>query len=113
MSNETLHVATGHLRELAAKQGQAAAELTSAADLVDGVDTRMRVSHGVVAWACAGAVETVQQARRRAAHRIAGRSTALSGGLADAAARYQSTDDTSGADLDRQMTQAPPTRRLL
>ncbi|MGE2835379.1 type VII secretion target [Mycobacterium sp. SMC-4] len=112
MWNETLRVEPGHVRELAAKHAQAAAELASAAALVDGVDTDVQISHGVIAWPSAGALATVQRARQRAARRIAERSAELSDGLASAAARYLSTDDSSGAALDRTMTPTPPAPRL-
>jgi cytosine/adenosine deaminase-related metal-dependent hydrolase len=110
MSNESLHVEVRHLRELAAKQEQAAAEIASAALLAEGVAASVRTSHGIVASASAGALQAVQQARQEAAHRIGERSSALSGGLVSAAERYRNTDDSSGADLDRQMPPTPPHR---
>ncbi|UXA18228.1 ESX-1 secretion-associated protein [Mycobacterium sp. SMC-4] len=109
MHDEALRVATAHLRELAAKQGQAAVELVSAAELVSGVDSRIRVSHGVIALSCASAVETVERTRRTAARGIAQRSSTLSSALVGAAERYQATDDVSGSALDRQVV--PQSRR--
>ncbi|MGE2737406.1 type VII secretion target [Mycolicibacterium vaccae] len=108
MSNETLHVTTEHLRTLADRHEQASAELTAAGGLVGAVDTRLRTTHGVIAWSTAGAVATLQQSRQRAAERLAARSEALSDGLLWAAIRYRSADDNSGADVARQMPRWVP-----
>jgi hypothetical protein len=103
MSGEALRVTTAHLRELAAKQAQAAAEITSATHVVDGVDTSVRVSHGVIAEATAGAVQAIQHARRAAGNGMAAVSTGLSENLADAASRYDEIDGAMGGHLDQQM----------
>ena len=66
MSYDALEVTTAHLRELAARHGQAAAEMTTAAGAVAGVDTRIRASHGVIAWSTAAAVEAIQHHRAEA-----------------------------------------------
>ena len=105
MSHETLQVTTAHLRELAAKHGRAAAEFTSAADALSGVDTRIRESHGVIAWSTAGAVEAIQHARRDAADGVAGDSRSLSDHLTTAAHRYEATDQSSAG---RRETQVRP-----
>lgn len=103
MSREALQVTTAHLRELAAKHGQAAAEITSATEAVAGVDTEIRISHGVIAWATASAVEAVQQARREAGNSLAEGSHALNGNLRSAAERYEAADRASGEHLDKQI----------
>jgi hypothetical protein len=61
-----LRVATAQLRELAAEQRHAATEIRSAVEVADGVDTSVRVTHGVISWSTATAVEGVQNARRAA-----------------------------------------------
>lgn len=107
MSREALKVTTSHLRELAAKHGQTAAEVTSATETVSGVDRAIRTSHGVVAWSTAGAVEAIQEARRGAGRCAAVESEALSKNLISAAGRYEATDHASGASLDRQLPPGP------
>jgi hypothetical protein len=103
MSWESLQVTTAHLRELGAKHGQAAAEISSATEAVSGVDTAIRTSHGVIAWSTAGAVEAIQHARRDAGNSVAAESQALSEHLTAAAGRYETADHASGALLDRQL----------
>jgi hypothetical protein len=103
MSGEALRVTTAHLRELAAKQAQAAAEITSATEVVDGVDTSLRKSHGVIAWSTAGAVEAIQRARRGAGNEMAAVSHGMSEKLLDAAAQYDQLDDAMGGRIDQEM----------
>jgi hypothetical protein len=103
MSGEALRVTTAHLRELAAKQAQAAAEIISATEVVDGVDTSVRMSHGVIAWPTAGAVEAIAHARRAAGNGMAAVSKGLSEHLADAASRYDHIDGAMGGHLDQEM----------
>ena len=103
MSGEALRVTTAHLRELAAKQAQAAAEITSATEVVDGVDTSLRISHGVIAWSTAGAVEAIQRARRTAGNEMAAVSNGMSENLTAAAAQYDQIDGAIGGRLDQEM----------
>ena len=103
MSGEALRVTTAHLRELATKQAQAAAEITSATEVVDGVDTSLRISHGVIAWSTAGAVEAIQHARRAAGNEMAAASNGMSENLAGAAAQYNQMDGAIGGRLDQEM----------
>lgn len=103
MSGEALRVTTAHLRELAAKQAQAAAEITSGSEVVDGVDTSVRVSHGVIAWSTAAAVEAIQHARRSAGNGMAAVSNVMSENLGDAASRYDQIDGAMGGRLDQEM----------
>ncbi|MGB0970194.1 MAG: ESX-1 secretion-associated protein [Mycobacterium sp.] len=107
MSRDELKVTTAHLRELAAKHGQTAAEVTSATETVSGVDTAIRTSHGLIAWSSAGAVEAIQAARRGAGKCAADESEVLSKNLISAADRYEATDKASGANLDRQLPHRP------
>ena len=103
MSREALHVTTAHLRELAAKHGQAAAEITSATESVSAVDSAIRTSHGVIAWSTAGAVEALQLARRDAGCSVARESDAMGENLASAADRYEATDRASGASIGQRL----------
>ncbi|MGE0219152.1 ESX-1 secretion-associated protein [Mycolicibacterium sp.] len=107
MSRETLQVNPAHLRELAAKHGQAAAEIVSATETVDGVDTGIRFSHGVIAWSTAAAVEALQQARRSAGLRVADQSRATGEHLSTAADRYETTDLAAAAHLAKQIRRGP------
>lgn len=103
MSGEALRVTTAHLRELAAKQAQAAAEITSATEVADGVGTSVRKSHGVIAWSTAGAVEAIQQARRGAGNIMAAACNAMSEKLLVAAAQYDQLDGAAGGRIDQEM----------
>jgi Excreted virulence factor EspC, type VII ESX diderm len=102
MSGEALRVTTAHLRELAAKQAQAAAGITSATEVVDGVES-VRMSHGIIAWSTAGAVEAILDARRIAGNGMAAVSNGMSENLAGAAARYDQADGAMGGRLDQEM----------
>lgn len=107
---ESLHVAPEHLRVLAGTQAQAARTIASAGAAVADAESRIRASHGTLAWPSAVSVAAVARARDHATRRLAQRAAMLSGGLEAAAARYQGTDAASGVDLDRQMTQHQPRR---
>lgn len=109
MSHESLQVTTSHLRELAAKQSQAAAEITSATEAASGVCSAIRTSHGMIAWSTAGAVEAIQHARRIAGRNATDVSHSLNENLTFAADRYEATDNTSGVALDQQLHPEPPT----
>lgn len=111
MSHESLQVTTAHLRELAAKHGQAAAEIISATEAASGVDSAIRTSHGVIAWSTAGAVEAIQHARRAAGDSVGEVSQALSENLAFAADHYEAADSASGAALERQLHPGPTAPR--
>lgn len=103
MSGEVLRVTTSHLRELAAKQARVAAEITAATDVVEGVDTSMRISHGVIAWSTAAAVQAIQPVRRAAGNQMAAASHGMSEDLCAAAARYDQIDGAMGGRLDQEM----------
>ena len=116
MSLETLQVTAAHLRELAAKHGQASAEIASATESVSEVDRAIGTSHGVIARSTAAAVEAVQLARRDAGNSVACASDAMGENLASAADRYEATDRASGARIEQrlrlgQSASAPQPRR--
>jgi hypothetical protein len=97
--SEDLRVTTAHLRELSTRQGHAAGALATATDVVTGVDSSLRWTHGPISWSTAGAVEAAQNARRTAGHSIARSSEALSEKLIAAARRYDHTDVDRAAGL--------------
>lgn len=103
MSGEVVRVTTSHLRELAATQARAAAEIAAASDVVDGVDSSMRISHGVIAWSAAAAVQAIQPVRQAAGNHMAAASHAMSEDLYAAAARYGQADGETGGRLDQEM----------
>jgi ESX secretion-associated protein EspC/F len=94
-----LRVTTAHVRELAAKQGQAAAEITAATEVVEGVDTAVRWTHGVIAASTAAAVEAAQHQRRSAGAAMGAVSSDLGDNLGRAAAQYDAVDHATGARL--------------
>jgi hypothetical protein len=98
-----LRVTTAHLRELAAKQRQAATEMRSAAEVADGVDTSVRETHGVIAWATAAAAEAVQNARRAAGSAVEGVSEGMADNLNVSAAAYDRIDGLAGGRLGDQI----------
>jgi hypothetical protein len=103
MSGDALRVTTAHLADLATRQASAAADTRSATCSVEGVDVAVRRTHGSIASATAGAVETVIATRRDAGARIATISDDLCHELADAARRYDQVDDAQSGLLDGQM----------
>ncbi|WP_135451371.1 ESX-1 secretion-associated protein [Mycobacterium sp. DL99] len=91
-----LRVATAHLYELSAKQGQAATSLTIATGVVDGVDASVRVTHGPISSSTATAVVAALNARRAAGTGMASVSRNLGEKLTRAAGGYDRTDSTMG-----------------
>src|ERR1700754_76161 len=96
MSGDDLRVTTAHLNELTAQQVRAAADARSATVAAEGVDAAVRSTHGIIASATAGAVGAVVAARRSAGMKIATISDDLGRKLADAAQRYDQSDDAMG-----------------
>ncbi|MUL82865.1 MULTISPECIES: ESX-1 secretion-associated protein [unclassified Mycolicibacterium] len=95
-----LRVATAHLYELSAKQGQAATSLTVATGVVDGVDSSVRLTHGPISSSTAAAVEAALNARRAAGTGMARVSQDLGDKLTRAASGYDRTDATMGGALN-------------
>jgi Excreted virulence factor EspC, type VII ESX diderm len=100
MSGDDLRVTTAHLNELTVQQARAAADIRSATVAAEGVDAAVRSTHGIIASATAGAVNAAVAARRSAGLKIATISDALGHKLADAAQRYDQSDDAMGRTLD-------------
>jgi Excreted virulence factor EspC, type VII ESX diderm len=103
MSGDTLRVTTAHLRDLAVQQQKAATDIRGATHVIEGVDTAVRISHGVIAWSTAAAVEAIQNARRRSANAMAEESEGIRDRLFDAATRYDQVDGAIGVRLDSVM----------
>jgi ESX secretion-associated protein EspC/F len=103
MSGEALRVTTAHLRDLAVKQQKAATEIRGATHVIEGVDTAVRISHGVIAWSTAAAVEAIQNARQSSGNAMAEASEGMRDRLFDAATRYDQVDGAMGAHLDSVM----------
>ncbi len=89
-----LRVATAHLRELSAKQSQAAAGLTVATGVVEGVGTSVRLTHGPISASTAAAVDAASKARQAAGAGMARVSQDLGDKLTRAASGYDRADST-------------------
>ena len=98
-----LKVTTAHVRELSARQGEAAAQVGAAGSATDGATQNMWMSHGVVCAAANMAVEAASAARKAACQAMAGVSQDLDQKLTTAAQRYDQIDQASQADIDGQM----------
>ncbi|ODR23405.1 ESX-1 secretion-associated protein [Mycolicibacterium porcinum] len=94
-----LRVATAHLHELSAKQGQAASSLATATGVVDGVDASVRITHGPISSSTAAAVTAALTARRAAGTGMARVSRDLGEKLTRAAGGYDRTDSTMAGAL--------------
>ncbi|MED5815695.1 ESX-1 secretion-associated protein [Mycolicibacterium sp. 050232] len=94
-----LRVATAHLHELSAKQGQAASSLAVATGVVDGVDASVRATHGPISSSMAEAVAAALHARRAAGTGLARVSQDLGEKLTRAASGYDRTDSTMAGAL--------------
>jgi hypothetical protein len=98
-----LRVTTAHVRDLAVKQGGAAAQITAATVVTERAEALVRSTHGCIASATADAVAAVQAARRSAGEKMATISESLGGKLNEAAARYDQVDAAMGGILDGQL----------
>jgi hypothetical protein len=103
MSGDDLRVTLAHLRELAVRQGRAAAGIRSAAILAEGADAAVRNTHGSVASASGSALAAVLVARRSAGAKMAAISDDLCDKLTEAAKRYDQADDAMSGVLGGQM----------
>ena len=102
MSTE-LRVAEAHLRELAAKQGEAAAAIQSATAAADGLAAAVGSTHGPISSATAAAVQAAESARGEAGGRTATESRTLQDRLEGSAAAYGSADQVAGGALNAQI----------
>lgn len=98
-----LEVTTAHLGELAAKQGRTAAAILSATEATEGIDTSVRVSHGVISSPTAAAVQAANNARRTAGKAAGDVSEHLEDSLGLAARRYDDADEIAERVLGAQI----------
>ncbi len=94
-----LRVTEAHLRELVAKQGEAAAAIGSATGAVDGLGAAVAATHGPVASATAAAVQAAEDARRRAGAQTAAESGGLRDRLGATAVVYAGVDQSASQAL--------------
>ena len=102
MSTE-LRVTEAHLRELATKQGEAAAKIQSATGAPDGLAGAVAASHGPISSATAAAVAAAASARQQAGARTAAESQQMQARLAASAASYAGVDQAMGGALGAQL----------
>lgn len=98
-----LQVTTDHLRDLAATHTAAAAEVDEAHEVATDLARSLAASHGVIAASTAAVVTDLQAVRRQCVAAIAAEGRAFGANVDAAAGRYESTDDSGGVVLDRQV----------
>ncbi len=103
-----LRVTPGHLRDLAQKHGDAAAQIGQATGLVDGVSESVLRTHGQVCSTAAAAAERVAEARRRACIALQTMSQAHEANLNTAASQYVRVDTEGGSSIDEEMLPRRP-----
>lgn len=99
----SLNVTTSHVRELSAKQQEAAAQLQTATSSADGIEGRLWRTHGAVCAASTIAATLAHQARTSAGQRLKASSEDLHEKLAHAADKYDVVDRQQREYLDSQM----------
>jgi hypothetical protein len=105
MSTE-LRVTEAHLRELAAKQADAATVILSATDAADGLAGAVGATHGPISSATAAAVEAAESARGHAGARTAAESRHMQDRLEASASSYARVDQAVGGALNAQLRPA-------
>ena len=103
MSTE-LRVTAAHLRELAVKQGEAAAISQSATGAIDGLAGAVGATHGPISSATAAAVQAAESARGEAGAQTAAESRAMQDRLEASATAYGSVDQAVGGALNAQLS---------
>jgi hypothetical protein len=98
-----LRVTEAHLRELATKQGQAAALIQSATDAADGLGAAVGSTHGPISSATAAAVQAAESARGQAGAQTAVESRDMQDRLDASATAYASVDQSVGKALEAQL----------
>jgi hypothetical protein len=99
MSTE-LRVTTAHLRELAARQGDAVAVIQSATGAIDGLAGAVGATHGPISSATAAAVQAAESARGEAGAQTAAESGGMQDRLEASANAYGSVDQAVGGALN-------------
>ena len=102
MSTE-LRVTAAHLRELAVKQGEAAAIIQSATGAIDGLAAAVGATHGPISSATAAAVGAAESARGQVGAQTAAESRGMQDRLEASATAYGSVDQAVGGALNAQI----------
>jgi hypothetical protein len=98
-----LRVTEAHLRELAAKQGEAAADIQSATDAADSLGAAVGSTHGPISSATAAAVRAAESARGQACAQTAAESRDMQDRLEASATAYASVDQSASRALSTQI----------
>lgn len=98
-----LKVVTAHVRELAVKQGEIAAEIAPAQAATNGVTWNVTVSHGLICTSASVALAEANTARGLACAAMQKTSLGLQNALGAAALRYDTADAQSSGSLDQTM----------
>lgn len=105
--SDELRIAPSHLRDLAQKHGDAAAQIGQATGLVDDVAESVLRTHGTVCSTAATAAKEVAEARKRACIALETTSQAHQSNLDTAATQYLTTDGQSAHSIDQQVPLPP------
>jgi len=100
---ENLVVNPEHLKGLATTQEVAATKEGAAATAASGIETAVWVTHGVVCGASNVAFTKAEAARRSAGDAMKKTSTNLAEKLRVASTAYESTDQQTGGQIDKQV----------
>lgn len=98
--SEELKVLTAHVRELAVKQGEIAAEIAPAQAATAGVTWDVTVSHGLICAPASVALAGANTARGLACTAMQKTAEDLQDALGAAALRYDTTDAQAAGSLD-------------
>ncbi|KUH65277.1 hypothetical protein AU184_21695 [Mycolicibacterium novocastrense] len=108
MSDDDLRVSAAHLDDLAARHDRTATDALAMSRIADHLPAAIANTHGTIAAPTAGALDAVLTSRDHAGVAAAESSTALSGELTDAAARYDRADEAAASTLSTQMRTDQP-----
>ncbi len=92
-----------HLNKLATAQEQASTQAGTAASAAANLEVAVWVSHGVVSGASNVAFTKAAAARQKTGQAMSTASTELAGKLRTAKSVYQSTDEQSSKNIDKQV----------
>ncbi|KKC02630.1 ESX-1 secretion-associated protein [Mycobacterium nebraskense] len=95
-----------HLANLATAQDQASTQAGTAASAASNLEVAVWVSHGVVSGASNVAFTKAAAARQKTGEAMSAASTELAEKLRTAKAVYETTDEQSGKNLDKQVLES-------
>jgi len=98
-----LVVSADYLEKIASTQDDAAQSLGSAATAPSGTSDQVWITHGVICGPCANAMAEAEGVRSDVVKAVQAYSASLAGKLRAAEAMYQSTDQQSGENLNKQV----------